>query len=199
MVVEWGSHHPNGPQRSLRVPRSRDTRPAVKKVPIVELCSIFLYLWSLSWIKKESVLQVECLEKNSKSLTGLSPQSSDYWSDVLPTELQRLTWGAESLVKFLCIPAGHMSRICLLDISDSHVLLYDTLLYLRFITSLYIIYREDITRWREDMKFIFEWKNYFTSECSERVKFFFLEKINFISSRQRVIFYLLHRYECFEN
>ena len=38
------------------------------------------------------------------------------------------------------------------------------------------------------MKFIFEWKN-----------FFFHEKINFISSSQRVIFFLLHRYECFEN
>ena len=25
------------------------------------------------------------------------------------------------------------------------------------------------------------------------------EKINFISSNQRVIFFLLHRYECFEN
>ena len=42
-------------------------------------------------------------------------------------------------------------------------------------------YIEDITRWSEHMKIIFEWKKYFT-----------------ISS-QRVIFFLLHRYECFEN
>ena len=34
-------------------------------------------------------------------------------------------------------------------------------------------YTEDITRGREDMKFIFSWKKYFTSERSERVKFFF--------------------------
>ena len=38
-----------------------------------------------------------------------------------------------------------------------------------------------------------------TSERSERVKFFFHENINFISSSQQVIFFLLHRYECFEN
>ena len=44
------------------------------------------------------------------------------------------------------------------------------------------IYIEDITWWREDMKFIFEWKKYFTSECSERVKSFFHKKINFICS-----------------
>ena len=30
-------------------------------------------------------------------------------------------------------------------------------------------------------------------------EFFFHEKMNFISSSQRVIFFLLHRYECFEN
>ena len=48
------------------------------------------------------------------------------------------------------------------------------------------------------MKFIFEWKNYFTKERSERVKSFFHEKINFICSNQRVIFFLLHRYECFK-
>ena len=47
------------------------------------------------------------------------------------------------------------------------------------------------------MKFIFEWKNYFTSERNERMKFFFHEKMNFISSSQGVIFFLLHRYECF--
>ena len=43
------------------------------------------------------------------------------------------------------------------------------------------------------------WKKYFASECSERVKSFFQEKINFICSNQRVIFFLLRRYECFEN
>ena len=41
-------------------------------------------------------------------------------------------------------------------------------------------YIEDITRWREHMKFIFEWKKYFTSEHSEQVKSFFHEKINFL-------------------
>ena len=48
------------------------------------------------------------------------------------------------------------------------------------------------------MKFIFEWKKYFTNELSERVKSFFHEKVNFICSNQRLIFFLLHRYECFE-
>ena len=45
------------------------------------------------------------------------------------------------------------------------------------------------------MKFIFEWKKYFTSEHSELMKSFFHEKINFICSNQCVIFFLLHRYE----
>ena len=49
------------------------------------------------------------------------------------------------------------------------------------------------------MRFIFEWKKYFTSQRSERVKPFFHEKINFIFSSQRIIFFLLHRYECFQN
>ena len=31
------------------------------------------------------------------------------------------------------------------------------------------------------------------------VKCFFREKINFLCSNQRVIFFLLHRHECFEN
>ena len=60
-------------------------------------------------------------------------------------------------------------------------------------------YREDITRWCEHMKFIFEWKKSFKSERSEQVKSFFHKKINFICSSQRAIFFLLHRYECFEN
>ena len=37
-------------------------------------------------------------------------------------------------------------------------------------------------------------KKYFTIERSERVKSFFYEKINFICSNQRVVFFLLHRY-----
>ena len=49
------------------------------------------------------------------------------------------------------------------------------------------------------MKFIFEWKKYFASERSKRVKSFFHEKIHFIFSNQRVIFFLLHGYECLEN
>ena len=61
------------------------------------------------------------------------------------------------------------------------------------------LYTENITRWGEHMKFIFEWKKYFTSEHSEQVKSFFHEKINFICSSQRAIFFLLHRYKCFEN
>ena len=32
---------------------------------------------------------------------------------------------------------------------------------------------EDITWWHEDKKLIFKWEKYFTSECSEQVKFFF--------------------------
>ena len=61
-----------------------------------------------------------------------------------------------------------------------------------------VVYREDIARWNEDMKFIFEWKKDFTCSLRSLVKSFFHEKINFISSNQRVIFYILHRYECFE-
>ena len=45
-------------------------------------------------------------------------------------------------------------------------------------------YIEDITRWREDMNFIFEWQNKY---C------FCHEKIKFISSSRRVMFFLLYR------
>ena len=50
-------------------------------------------------------------------------------------------------------------------------------------TWIYIIYIEDITRWREDMNFMFEWqKRYLTSERSERVRCRFChENIKFIS------------------
>ena len=56
------------------------------------------------------------------------------------------------------------------------------------------IYIEDITRWREDMNFMFEWqKRYLTSERSERVRYRFChENIKFISLSQRVMFFLLY-------
>ena len=57
---------------------------------------------------------------------------------------------------------------------------------------------KDITQWHKHMKFIFEWKKYFTRECSEQVKSFFHVKISFICSSQWVVFFLLHRYECFK-
>ena len=55
-------------------------------------------------------------------------------------------------------------------------------------------YREDITRWREDMNFMFEWQEqYLTSERSERVRYCSChENIKFISSSQRVMFFLLY-------
>ena len=57
------------------------------------------------------------------------------------------------------------------------------------------IYREDITRWREDMNFIFEWqKQYFTNSQRSFVKYCFChEKIKFISSSRRVMSFLLYR------
>ena len=56
------------------------------------------------------------------------------------------------------------------------------------------IYIEDITRWREDMNFMFEWQEqYLTSERSERVRYCSCnENIKFISSSQRVMFFLLY-------
>ena len=52
---------------------------------------------------------------------------------------------------------------------------------------------EDITWPRGDTKFFFECWKYFTSECSERVKYFFQhEKRNFVSPSSRVMFYLLY-------
>ena len=55
-------------------------------------------------------------------------------------------------------------------------------------------YIEDITRWREDMNFMFEWQTqYLTSERSERVRYCVChENIKFISSSQRVMFFLLY-------
>ena len=55
-------------------------------------------------------------------------------------------------------------------------------------------YIEDITRWQEDMNFMFEWQEqYLTSERSERVRYCSChENIKFISSSQRVMFFLLY-------
>ena len=57
-------------------------------------------------------------------------------------------------------------------------------------------YMEDITRWREDMNFMFEWQGqYLTSEQSERVRYCSCQKnIKFISSSQGVMFFLVHGY-----
>ena len=54
--------------------------------------------------------------------------------------------------------------------------------------------REDITRWREDMNFMLEWQEqYLTSERSERMRYCsYHENIKFISSSQRVMFFLLY-------
>ena len=53
---------------------------------------------------------------------------------------------------------------------------------------------EDITGWREDMNFMFEWQEqYLTSERSERVRNCCChENIKSISSRQRIMFFLLY-------
>ena len=55
---------------------------------------------------------------------------------------------------------------------------------------------EDITRWREDMNFMFEWQEqHLTSERSERVRYWSChENTKFISSSQRVMFFLLYKY-----
>ena len=44
------------------------------------------------------------------------------------------------------------------------------------------LYIEDITRWREDMNFMFEWQEQYLAH----------ENIKFISSSQRVMFFLLY-------
>ena len=56
------------------------------------------------------------------------------------------------------------------------------------------LYIEDITRWREDMNFMFEWQEqYLTSKRSERVRYCSChENIKFISSSQRVMLFLLY-------
>ena len=57
------------------------------------------------------------------------------------------------------------------------------------------LYIEDITRWREDMNFIFQRQNNIlrTSAASELNIVFWNEKIKFISSSRRVMFFLLYR------
>ena len=49
------------------------------------------------------------------------------------------------------------------------------------IYTAFTIYIEDITRWREDMNFMFEWQEQY-----------FHSNIKFISSSQRVMFFLLY-------
>ena len=53
-----------------------------------------------------------------------------------------------------------------------------------FCQKWYKLYIEDITRWREDMNFMFEWQEqYLKSERSERVRYCSCHKnIKFISS-----------------
>ena len=55
-------------------------------------------------------------------------------------------------------------------------------------------YIEDVTQWREDMNFMFKWQEQcLMSELSERVRYRFChENIKFISSSQRVMFFLLY-------
>ena len=58
---------------------------------------------------RKSAPQIECLEKITDG--NRTPQPSNYRSESLSTELQRLTVGAISLVNFLFIPAGYTSPI----------------------------------------------------------------------------------------
>ena len=71
--------------------------------------------------------------------------------------------------------------------------------YSRDKTSYYftkVTYIEDITRWLEDMNFMFEWQEqYLTSERSERVRYCSCHSnIKFISSRHCVISSIYSRY-----
>ena len=72
--------------------------------------------------------------------------------------------------------------------------LYHWLLYNKCVFN--TAYIEDITRWREEMNFMFEWQEqYLTSERSDRVRYCFChENIKFISSSQRVMFFLLYKH-----
>ena len=56
------------------------------------------------------------------------------------------------------------------------------------------MYIEDITRWREDMNFMFSWQEqYLTRSLRSLVRYCSChENIKFISSSQRVMFFLLY-------
>ena len=62
-------------------------------------------------------------------------------------------------------------------------------------------YIKDITRWRKDMNFMFEWQEQcVTSERSEPVKYCSChENIKFISSSQRVMFFSLCKHGVFDD
>ena len=79
-------------------------------------------------------------------------------------------------------------------------LIWKTIVQYIYIYIYIYIYVEDITQWRDDMNFIFEWQNtYFTNERSEWLKYCFCpEKIKFISSTHRVMFFLLYRQKDFD-
>ena len=54
--------------------------------------------------------------------------------------------------------------------------------------------KKNITRRLEDMNFIFSWQKQYTNELRSFVKYCFChEKIKFISSSRRVMFFLLYR------
>ena len=65
----------------------------------------------------------------------------------------------------------------------------------------FMSYIEDITRWREDMNFMLEGEEqYLTSERSEPVRYCSChENIKFISSSQRVMFFLLCKHGVFDD
>ena len=74
-------------------------------------------------------------------------------------------------------------------------------LLISYLVIQYHTYIEDITRWREDMNFMFEWQEqYLTSERSERVRYCSCyENIKFTSSNQRVMFFLLYKQGVFDD
>ena len=83
-----------------------------------------------------------------------------------------------NLFQFSCI------LLTVLVVLSSMILYYSKL----------IAYIEDITRWRQDMNFMFEWQEqYLMRKRSERVRYCSChENIKFISSSQHVMFFLLY-------
>ena len=75
-----------------------------------------------------------------------------------------------------------------------HFFVFRLVFFFETLISMYN--KKKITRWFEHMKFIFSRKKDFTSERSERVKYFFHSKTNFICSRHRVISSNYHPYIC---